>query len=103
MKTDRKTPQTEVDMQQGIAGARAQLDRDKDGTELVGSRMGRLDPDNFKNQGPSDNEDTDSDKRMDSEAINDDFNDSYRVKGDTSHDRDDNYYLGSSTARTSGL
>ncbi|GAA4451183.1 hypothetical protein GCM10023189_12850 [Nibrella saemangeumensis] len=102
MKTERKTPQTEVDPQQGIAGARAQFGLGKDNTELVGSRVGRINPDNFSNEGPTAEDDMNSDERLDEEAINDDFNDSYRVGGDTSHDRDDNYQLGSSTARTSG-
>lgn len=90
MKTERKTPQTEVDMQQGVAGARAQLGLDSNDTELVGSRVGRLDPD-IVDEVPSDDDTTE-----------DSYNDNDEVEGDTSHNRDDNYYLGSSTARTSG-
>ena len=83
-------------MQQGVAGARAQFGLDKNDTELVGSRVGRLDP-NIVDEAPSDDEEEDVDNST--EDSDDDADD---VEGDTSHDRDDNYYLGSSTARTSG-
>jgi hypothetical protein len=75
----------------------------KDDTELVGSRVGRMDPMIVKDQSGAaieDGEDaSDEPELVDDEPVDEDGS----PTGEHDHHQDDNYSLGGNVARSSGL
>lgn len=95
-----------VDQNQGVVGTMARNQRHDD-TELVGSRVGRLDPNNVTDQSGGTVNDDDAVEETDSMGEREYVNDEEVVDeegdptGEHDHHQDDNYQLGGSTARTS--
>ncbi|GAB3541060.1 hypothetical protein [Spirosoma fluminis] len=86
----------------------------KDKTELIGSRVERIDPDNFRNQNGRDNgpvamEDGDADRGDESlETENDGLSDEPLDEdgdptGEHDHHQDDNYALGGHVTRSGSV
>ena len=71
-----------------------------DNAELIGSRIGRIDPDNFQNQsGASIDDDDDVDEETDNpddEPVDEDGD----PTGEHDHHQDDNYALGGHVTRS---
>ncbi|GAB3886823.1 hypothetical protein [Spirosoma agri] len=68
--------------------------------ELIGSRIARIDPDNFRNQSGASTDDSDKDDEViDDEEPTDEDGD---PTGEHDHQQDDNYALGGHVTRSSG-
>jgi hypothetical protein len=72
--------------------------------KIIGSRVGRIDPDNFKNQsgaamedGDEDEEETVEESDLDDEPVDDEGD----PTGEHDHHQDDNYALGGHVTRSS--
>ncbi|MEZ0611284.1 hypothetical protein ACAW74_22425 [Fibrella sp. WM1] len=96
-----------TDQNQGVVGTMARNQQHED-TELVGSRVGRLDPNNVTDQsgGTVNDEDAveETDEMGEREYVNDEdevVDEEGSPTGEHDHHQDDNYLLGGSTARTS--
>lgn len=70
--------------------------------ELIGSRIGRIDSDNFENQSdePSVNEDDDIDDETAEEVDDEPVDEDGDPTGEHDHHQDDNYALGGHVTRS---
>ncbi|ADB39609.1 hypothetical protein [Spirosoma linguale] len=67
---------------------------------VIGSRIGRIDPDNFRNQRDDDiNEDDDTESDLDDEPVDADGD----PTGEHDHQQDDNYALGGHVTRSGSI
>jgi hypothetical protein len=91
-------------------------DRPGDDTEIIGSRMGRIDPDNFRNQdSPKDGllDSDDDEKTEDTELFDEPTDDDgdptemsviqHSDHGENDHQQDDNYALGGHVTRSGSV
>lgn len=99
MNTQEQNYEPGIDQNQGVVGTMARHnENDPNDTELVSTRVPRMDPNIVTNQSGAAMEDGDD------EAIDEDLSDEEAdddVEEDSS--RDDNYALGGKVARSSGL
>ena len=80
-------------------------------TDLVGSRLGRIDPDIFRNQGlttagPSSSDDDDeelSDDETDEDLFDEPADEDGDPTGEHDHHQDDNYALGGHVTRSGSV
>lgn len=74
-------------------------------TELISSRVGRIDPDNFENQSGAsidDDKANDTDEEQDDETVDEDGDlTDTSDHGEHDHHQDDNYALGGHVTRSS--
>jgi len=72
-------------------------------TELIGSRIGRIDPENFRSQSGAaiddDDDDTEAAALTDDEPVDEDGD----PTGEHDHHQDDNYALGGHVTRSGGV
>ncbi|MCX6217260.1 hypothetical protein [Spirosoma sp.] len=67
---------------------------------VIGSRIARIDPDNFRNQRDDDtNEDDNIERDLDDEPVDADGD----PTGEHDHQQDDNYALGGHVTRSGGI
>lgn len=72
-------------------------------TELIGSRIGRIDPDNFRNQSGAaieDGDDTDEEPTNEEELADEPLDEDGDPTGEHDHHQDDNYALGGHVTRS---
>lgn len=75
-----------------------------DDMELIGSRIGRIDPDNFRNQSGAAIEDGDDDDVVDDEELDDEpVDEDGDPTGEHDHHQDDNYALGGHVTRSGSV
>lgn len=71
---------------------------------LVGSRIGRINPDNFWNQQPhNDDPETDDAEQTDDELYDEPTDDEGDPTGEHDHHQDDNYALGGHVTRSGSV
>lgn len=69
--------------------------------ELIGSRIGRIDPDNFRNQSGAAIDDGDEDEEVREEELYDEpVDEDGDPTGEHDHHQDDNYALGGHVTRS---
>ena len=68
-------------------------------SELIGSRIGRIDPDNFENQSGTSTDDDDDDNANDTDE--EQYDEDGDPTGEHDHQQDDNYALGGHVTRSS--
>ncbi|UHG89867.1 hypothetical protein [Spirosoma oryzicola] len=72
--------------------------------ELIGSRIGRIDPDNFRNQSGAAMEDGDDEEVVDDNELSDEPTDEDGdPTGEHDHHQDDNYALGGHVTRSGSV
>ena len=71
--------------------------------EVVGSRIGRIDPDIFRNQGTSPNDEVTEDDLDESDTDDKPTDEEGDPTGEHDHHQDDNYALGGHVTRSGGL
>ena len=72
-------------------------------SELVGSRIGRINPDNFQNQSGAaidDDDDTDQDTNTEEDVDDEPLDEDGDPTGEHDHHQDDNYALGGHVTRS---
>ncbi|MFD2571719.1 hypothetical protein ACFSUS_13825 [Spirosoma soli] len=74
-------------------------------TEVIGSRIGRIDPDNFRNQSGASIEDDDdtSDETEDNGLFDEPVDEDGDPTGEHDHHQDDNYALGGHVTRSGSV
>jgi hypothetical protein len=74
-----------------------------DDREIIGSRIARIDPDNFQNQhSDADNDDLDNDD-VDSDLADEPVDENGDPTGEHDHHQDDNYALGGHVTRSGSV
>lgn len=68
--------------------------------EVIGSRIGRIDPDNFRNQH---NDDPDEEAVVDSDLDDEPIDEDGDPTGEHDHHQDDNYALGGHVTRSGSV
>lgn len=75
-----------------------------DDVELIGSRIGRINPDNFENQSGTDADDsTDGDETEDDGLFDEPTDEDGDPTGEHDHTQDDNYALGGHVTRSGSV
>lgn len=75
-----------------------------DDVELIGSRIGRVDPDNFENQSATDtNDNTSEDETQDDGLFDEPTDEDGDPTGEHDHQQDDNYALGGHVTRSGSV
>lgn len=75
-----------------------------DDVELIGSRIGRVDPDNFENQSETDTDDnTSEDETQDDGLFDEPTDEDGDPTGEHDHQQDDNYALGGHVTRSGSV
>ncbi len=75
-----------------------------DDIELIGSRIGRVNPDNFENQSGADTDDsTSEDETQDDGIFDEPTDDEGDPTGEHDHQQDDNYALGGHVTRSGSV
>ena len=100
MNTKQTTYEPDEDQNQGIVGTMARNSQPTD-TELVGTRMPRLNPNIVTNQSGAAIEDDDESAETDESES--DATDDEEEPGDNDHHQDDNYALGGHVTRSGGV